>query len=261
MKVSNRLIKKLVSIIHRPFILALDMVCPPVCAGCRIELESNDAVLCRECWQSLQDTLQDQACPVCGHSAGRYSLVNGRCHRCRNTRPVVSRVVRLGNYQTILRELILALKFRRQSRLDHFLGHLLAAAISGEREISAADMLVPIPLHWRRYWARRYNQAELLTRSTAAALHQQGIHIPVSSDLVRIRNTPPQTSLTSLTDRLANIRGAFAVRAGHNFKDKHICLIDDVTTTGTTLRVAAGTLRRAGARKISAAVLAVAAND
>ena len=91
-------------------------------------------------------------------------------------------------------------------------------------------------------------------------LKKQDCTIPINSDLVRLRNTAPQTSMAP-SHRLINLKGAFGVRRDAGFQDKHICLIDDVTTTGTTLRVAAQTLKKAGAARVSAAVLAVAAND
>ncbi|MCP4709176.1 MAG: ComF family protein [Planctomycetes bacterium] len=119
---------------------------------------------------------------------------------------------------------------------------------------------MPIPLHWRRRWSRRYDQAQLLTRATQLALKQQNLSIPVNCDLLRIRHTAPQTSMAH-SHRLQNLKGAFAVRSDAPLQGKHICLIDDVTTTGTTLRIAGRTLIKAGAAQVSAAVIAVAAND
>jgi len=238
----------------------LDLLCPPACAACRSQINHSSDVLCQKCWSWLQENLLSPACPVCGHNVGQYSLLEGRCHRCQHRRPVVQNVVRVGDYQNTLRELILAFKFHHQSHLDDFLGRLLSAAILGMPSLAGVDTLVPIPLHWRRRWTRRYNQADLLAFSAAKYLHQQGLSVNISFDLLRIRNTPPQTSLTT-SERIINLRGAFAVRCDTPFNGKHICLVDDVSTTGTTLRVAAQTLHKAGARQISAAVLAVAAND
>jgi ComF family protein len=239
----------------------MEVLCPPCCAVCREPIDDSSQTLCHRCWLELQENLQNQACPVCGHSVGKYALIEGRCHRCQHTRPVVSHVIRVGDYNNTLRELILAFKFHRQSHLDSFLGALLAAAVMGAPALAQADLLVPIPLHWRRRWSRRYNQAELLARAAAENLKQQGRSIPVNCDLLRVRNTPPQTAMATMTDRLINLHGAFAVPRTDVFLGKHICLIDDVTTTGTTLRVAAQTIRKAGAKRISAAVLAVAADN
>ena len=191
---------------------------------------------------------------------GPYGLIEGRCHRCQKRRPVVAHVVRVGRYDEVLRKLILALKFRGRQHLDGLLGTMLGDAIMGAPAVRTADVLVPVPLHWRRRLSRRYNQAELLARRAAKRLKEQGCAIPVDRNLLRIRNTRPQTSLAH-SHRLRNLHGAFATRAGRWYEGKHICLVDDVTTTGTTLRVAAAALRKAGAVKVSAAVVAVAAND
>ena len=238
----------------------MELICPSHCLVCSRSISDNHAWLCPACWAELQENLQAQPCPVCGHNVGSYALLKGRCHRCQKRRPVVRRVVRVGDYQKILRELILTLKFRRAGRLDLFLGDLLATAVAAASDYRQIDFLVPVPLHWRRRWSRGYDQAELLARAAATQLRPHGLSLPVRTDLVRIRHTPPQTSL-SPTERLINLRGAFAVRPGHPFTGRHICLIDDVTTTGTTLRVAAQTLRKAGAKSVRAAVLAVAANN
>lgn len=238
----------------------VDSVCPAACAVCSRDVSDGKDVLCGECWQQLHESLQGEACPVCGHDTGPYSLIQGRCLRCQKRRPRVQRIVRVGKYDGVLRQLILNFKFHNQSHLDEFLGSLLAAAIIGDAELRTADCMVPVPLHWRRRLVRKYNQANLLAQSAARQLRRQSTDIPVNKYLLRIRHTEPQTSLAQ-SHRLTNLHGAFATGNKAYCQGKHICLIDDVTTTGTTLRVAATTLKRAGAAKVSAAVLAVAAND
>jgi ComF family protein len=239
---------------------ALELICPSCCAVCRTEISDSKEILCGECWQQLRDNLQSRSCPVCGHNTGPYALIEGRCHRCQRRRPQVGHVVRVGEYDGVLRQLILQFKFHRQSHLDCFLGGLLASAMVGDSGLAQADLLVPIPLHWRRKWSRSYNQSELLAREAARILKSQNYPIRLAGDLVRIRHTQPQTSLAT-SHRLINLHNAFAVCRGIDLSGKHICLVDDVTTTGTTLRVAAHTLKKAGAARVSAAVLAVAAND
>ena len=238
----------------------LELLCPPTCTLCRTEIPDSRDVLCQKCWEQFRENLVGQYCTVCGHDTGPYALIEGRCHRCQNRRPVVSRMVRVGRYHGPLRDMILAFKFRQQSHLDLFLGSLLAAAVLGDPEISQADLLIPIPLHWRRLWSRKYNQAELLTRVARQELTRHENTIAINCDLLRVRYTRPQSSMAP-SHRLINLRHAFAARPDAHYAGKHICLIDDVTTTGTTLRVAAQTLKKAGAARISAAVLAVAAND
>jgi len=238
----------------------LELLCPAACAACEGQISDSKEVLCPECWGRMRENLQGQGCPVCGHDVGPYALIGGRCHRCQGRRPGVSRVVRVGNYSGALREMILGFKFAGKSYLEVFLGELLADAMLGDGDLRQVDLLVPIPLHWRRRWERKYNQAELLARMAATKLRREGWAVPIGLDLLRIRYTEPQTSL-AVSHRLRNLRGAFAVRTDSGYEGKHICLIDDVTTTGTTLRVAAQALKKAGVGRVSAAVLAVAAND
>jgi len=237
-----------------------DLVCPARCAVCAAEPGDMGDTLCPACWQQLRECCPGRYCPTCGHDTGPYALIDGCCHRCQHRRPAVSRVVRVGPYEGPLRELILAFKFGRQSHLDAFLGDLLASAILGDGQLGNVDLFIPIPLHWRRRWSRGYDQAELLAQAAARRLRRHERAAPVNGDLLRVRHTPPQTSL-AVSQRLFNLRRAFAVRPEASFAGKHLCLIDDVATTGTTLRVAAQALRKAGAARVSAAVLSVAAND
>lgn len=238
----------------------MELLCPSLCPACSDELNDHSETLCSDCWHKLRESIPGQYCPVCGHDSAPYALIEGRCHRCQNRRPAVNHVLRVGSYRGVLRELILAFKFRRQSHLDNFLGSLLASAFLGDPKLRDVDLIIPVPLHWRRRWSRSYDQAELLARATARKLRIQQRNIPVNCDLLRVRYTQPQTSLAP-SHRLTNLRGAFALRPDVCFEDKHLCLIDDVTTTGTTLRVAAQALRKIRPKRISAAVLAVAAND
>ena len=252
--------KRCINVGQRAGHALLEVICPATCGGCGRRIAYGDEFLCDECWSKLRGNLGGQTCPTCGRDVGAYGLIEGRCHRCQNRRPVVGQVVRVGRYDGVLRELILALKFKGRQSLDGLLGTMLADAIVGAPGLGGADVLVPVPLHWRRRLSRRYNQAELLARRAARRLKEQGRAIPVDRNLLRVRHTRPQTSLAH-SHRLRNLHGAFATRAGGWYEGKHICLVDDVTTTGTTLRVAAAALRKAGAAKVSAAVIAVAAND
>jgi len=238
----------------------LEWIYPSVCPGCKRRLGEFREILCTDCWNGLQTALSVPYCRRCGRDTSPYTQVEGRCPRCRKEKPKLSHLCRVGRYQEPIREIILAYKFHRQSWFDEFLGNLLAEAILGSEALRTADFLVPIPLHWRRKWVRTYNQSELLAEQAAKRLKRDGVSIPVNLDLVRMRYTPPQTTLPP-EKRLVNLKHAFSARPDAPFRGKHICLIDDVTTTGTTLHYAAKALRKAGAETVSAAVIAVADND
>ena len=109
---------------------------------------------------------------------------------------------------------------------------------------------MPVPLHWRRRFQRGFNQSALIAKGLTLDNAQ------FNTDLVRIRYTQQQIELT-VAARKRNVEGAFAVRKGHNFKGKNICLVDDVKTTGATLNECAKVLKEAGAGKVFAFVLAV----
>ncbi len=155
-------------------------------------------------------------------------------------------------FQEPVQSLIHKFKYENTFALGTELGELMVQAWPVWRH--SVDLIVPVPLHARRYRERRYNQSELLARHLAMRLH-----IPLETKaLQRQRDTQPQVHL-SATERQANVVGAFAVPAnidGRTFLGKHILLIDDVFTTGATLSAAATALYQAGATAVSGYCLA-----
>ena len=134
------------------------------------------------------------------------------------------------------------LAFKHGDRLDAAptLARWLARA--GDELFADADLIVPVPLHRRRLFARRYNQSAVL----AIALGQVvGVAVAVDA-LVRLRPTPTQGGLDR-SARAANVRGAIAARDGSRLKGKRVVLIDDVLTTGATVAACVTALKRAGA--------------
>lgn len=150
-----------------------------------------------------------------------------------------------------VRALVRALKYRGDLRAARLLGELLHDELFEELAergpTGAPIVLVPVPLAPARERKRGWNQAELLARALAAA--SPGGYDVRTDILARTRDAPSQTSLASAKERASNVRGAFAVAAGAAVPARCI-VIDDVVTTGSTLREAAGALRRAGAREI-----------
>jgi competence protein ComFC len=162
-------------------------------------------------------------------------------------------IARAGIYGEALRKMLVAFK-RDRTELAAHLSTLANPAFEVCGFYDEIEMLVPVPLHWRRRLSRGYNQAELLAKK----LHHPSAKI--NYDLARIRYTKMQPSL-SLAERQANVRDAFAVRRGHRFSGKTLCLVDDVKTTGATLNECAKVLKEAGAKKVFALVLAVAGQN
>ncbi len=152
-----------------------------------------------------------------------------------------------GVFEEPLRELVHLFKYAGVTALARPLGRLLRLAMPRDRRF---DLIVPTPLHWRRRWTRGYNQSMLLARELAPVLGLK----PVNA-LRRTRATPTQAGL-SRTARRANVAGAFVVRDASLVRGRRVLLVDDVMTTGATLRACAAALKRAGAQSVSIAVLA-----
>ena len=150
--------------------------------------------------------------------------------------------------------MILAFK-KGRTELDITLGFLANSALRGSVFYNDIEFFVPVPLHWSRRLVRGYNQALIIAKKLK---HPSA---KINTDLVRIRYTKSQVKMPSPTQRARNVAGAFAVRYGHNFTGRNICLIDDIKTTGATLNECARTLKQAGASKVFALVLAVAGQN
>lgn len=151
-------------------------------------------------------------------------------------------------YEPPLRDVVVGLKYRRLEYLGDALGDALAERFAPD--LAGCAAVVAVPLHWTRALRRGYNQAELIARRVARRLG-----VPLERPLAR-RYASPQTGLPR-ERRLANLSRAFAWRAGRPRGAPHWLLVDDVVTTGTTLRRAARALRRGGVGEVTALTAAL----
>jgi competence protein ComFC len=228
---------------------------PAVCDNCGERIGEADKSLCRQCWDELLLCAGADYCPQCGLDASRYALVDGRCPNCLGKDIHFDGIARGGVYLDALKEMILAFKLSGRTELDRHLGFIANSALQGSGFYDKIDFFVPVPLHWRRRIVRGYNQSQLIAKS----LNHPSARL--STDLVRIRHTKEQPSMTSFRQRALNVAGAFAVRYGHKFSQKSVCLIDDVKTSGATLNECARVLKQAGAVNVFSLVLAVAGQN
>ena len=189
------------------------------CTGCAIPLPATDALLCGKC------------------SGGSGPL---------------DRAVAALAYEYPLDRVIAALKYRRRAMYARVLGELLAIRLIEARatsEFELPQLLVPVPMHWRRRFERQHNHAELICQRLGRELG-----IPVDSrSLRRLRNTQPQTGMTRAV-RQRNLRNAFSVEG--SFDGLSVGIVDDVITTGSTVRELAAVVRRAGAVEVQAYAVA-----
>jgi len=224
---------------------------PAVCVNCRISISETDNCLCRDCWDRLLISTGADYCQRCGRDAGKYGLLAGSCPDCQGKGILFDRIARAGIYEHTLRKMILSFKNGR-TEIDSILGFLANSALQGSDFMSDVELFVPVPLHWTRRLIRGYNQSHVLVKKLKKCTDK------VSTDLVRVRRTRSQPAMTSPAARIKNVAGAFAVRYRHKFTGRAICLVDDIKTTGATLNECAKTLKKAGALKVFALVLAVA---
>lgn len=155
-----------------------------------------------------------------------------------------------GSYEGALRDLIRLLKYGKVVTVARPLSRRLLGALPLNERF---DLVMAMPMHWRKRWARGFNQAELLARPVARRMG-----LKLANNLRRRRYTPPQASLDE-AQRRQSPQGSFAVRKAERVKGKRVLLIDDVYTTGSTLRAGAEALKAAGAAHVS--VLALARAD
>jgi ComF family protein len=230
-----------------------ELILPSSCLSCgrtglgQAQLQFG---LCEGCRPAIIDD-PHEVCSRCATTIGPFTDVSSGCGDCRNRSFAFQSAVRLGPYDGLLRTCILRLKSSAGEILAERLGTLFAEVKRSELARLQPDLVVPVPLHWRRRIYRGYNQAEAIAFEVARSLN-----LPCEPRwLKRIRSTPQQLQ-PSASAREANVRGAFRARGNARFAGRRVLIIDDVMTTGSTLDAAARAIRSAGAESVVGGVLA-----
>jgi len=206
----------------------------PVCPACLALPKPLQAeFFCRACRTPFVDD----------YPLDEYDL----CMVCREGLANFDAAYSFGSYEGSLQQLIHLFKYAKVESLADTLGHFMLQALPLEANF---DLVIAMPMHWRKRWERGFNQAELLAEPVA---RRYGLRL--AKNLRRTRYTKSQAGLTE-ADRRANLRGSFEVWRAEQVAGRRILLIDDVFTTGSTLRAAAEVLKAAGAAHVAALTLA-----
>jgi len=228
--------------------LALDIALPTLCVSCREPVDGEG--VCADCWARLS-FIAPPYCPRLGipfvYDPGPDML---SMEAIANP-PAYARARAAVRYDEIARTLVHALKYGDRLDLAPIMGRWMANA--GRPLLADADALVPVPLHWRRQWARRFNQSALLAEVIANASGCKVAH----GALKRVKSTHQQVGLDK-SARAQNVQGAFRVPAEGRIEvlGRKLVLVDDVLTSGATVDVCARTLLRAGAASVDVVVFA-----
>ncbi|HET8797485.1 MAG TPA: ComF family protein [Thermoanaerobaculia bacterium] len=230
---------------------AVRIVLPSWCVSCRRELPWNErtASCCASCWAALPK-YRGPKCVSCALPAVHPDAGEHLCIACMTDRLPVEWCEAWGEYAGSLERLLHALKFERHDFLAAPLAELAEETLRARGDL-AFDTLVPVPMTRAKMRRRGYNQAELLARALSSRLA-----LRCDMTLLRRRGERATQSTLPKRERAANVRGAFT--ASSRVKGKSILIVDDICTTGETLRACATALLRAGASRVCAVAVAKA---
>ncbi len=218
---------------------------PPACVVCQRTVPAGE-YLCGPCAEKMP-TIREPACRVCSQAFAGVMPGPFTCAECEERRFAFECNVSARRLAGLTRDLVHRFKYGDEHYLRRPLGHWLAEALACDLRLSGGppvSALVPVPLHPRRRRERGFDQAEALCRVVA-----KRTRLPVWNALRRVRYTETQTRLAR-SERLENLRGAFAPGKRRPVGGAHLILVDDVFTTGATVDECARVLRRAGAASV-----------
>lgn len=229
----------------------LNTLFPPRCIRCNKDLPMPHT-LCQKCWVQLNFITAPQ-CSCCGWPFA--FAIDGQylCGNCVRLPPLFTQARSVFRYDEGVKPLIL--RFKHGDALDLVPRFSAWMVEAGEKSnlFTSLTALVPVPLHWRRLFMRRYNQAALLAQGISAATG-----IPCHTGWLRRKKATPSQSAHNRQQRLMNMRGAF--RIPHPQKNavrgSRILLVDDVFTTGATVTECARILLSQGASEVRVLTLA-----
>ncbi|EKE25773.1 MAG: phosphoribosyltransferase [uncultured bacterium] len=225
----------------------LDILFPIKCISCKKE----GFWICHKCFNKIHINTEHY-CSVCQTKL----TPNGKtCISCKRVNHLDGMIWATNYREPIIAQAIHLFKYRFIQDLHYPLGNLILKSMT-KTEMPIPDLIIPIALHPRRLRWRGFNQSELLAKiisNNLLPLHK----IPIAEDiLMRQKNTKPQMEIKRRKQRQQNISGAFSIKNSNLIENKTILLIDDVSTTGSTIFECAKILKSQGAKEVFAAIVA-----
>ncbi|MEM7400681.1 MAG: ComF family protein [Pseudomonadota bacterium] len=217
-----------------------ELIYPKLCLHCGAEGE-HDMDLCLRCYENL--SWIKFACQRC---ALQLKNDNAKiCGACSKRKLSFEQAIAPFLFEGFIREAIYKFKFNQKLNLGKLLAQLLLRHID-TKDVEIPDVIVPVPLHKNRLRKRGYNQALEIARIITKKLDCELSY----KSVFRNRDTSTQMELPA-KHRHKNVMGAFSIKKeACELNNKHVCIIDDVMTTGNTVNEVAKCLRNAGAKRV-----------
>lgn len=224
---------------NKPIKRLLRLFFPEACVACGDELLEEEIGICLNCMYKLPKT-------------NNYKIIDNQVEQFMAGRIPFERIASYCIYSKggILQPLIHNLKYYNRSDIGTLLGRLFAADLVDSEFLAPIDLIVPVPLHPKRLRSRGYNQSEIIAKGIS-----DKTLIPLSTgNLIRLIYNPTQTKMLK-NQRWENVKNIFEVKDITQFENKHILLVDDVITTGSTIEACGVALQRCDSLKLSIATI------
>ena len=250
----------------------LDVMLPPTCPGCRA-IVGPPGGLCPECWEKVtfisDPDISGSGCSICGHPfefSGEFSGPSTTddgpikdmaiCGPCAGETPPFGRARAAFVYDDASRKMVLAFKHADQTEWAGFFATMLMRA--GQELIDDCDLIIPVPLSRKKLFSRRYNQSAEIARKLSKRSGKPFAYDLLSRIPVRGAKKASQGNLNRRA-RFENVRGVFKVpvKNASQLQGRSVLLVDDVLTTGATVRAASRALIKAGVKNVDVLTLAL----
>ncbi|MDP4240233.1 MAG: ComF family protein [Bacteroidota bacterium] len=225
-----------------PFVDFINLMFPDLCVVCGCVLQKNEHQLCLSCLHDIPKT-------------NYHLMVDNPIEKRFWGKIPVYRATSYFFFQkgSSFQKLLHILKYQGNKEIGELMGRYAAIDLLDSPDFTSIDLIIPVPLHPKKYKSRGYNQSEWIGKGMCTILNK-----PLdTSTLIRIRENATQTK-KSVFERYENTEGIFAINDKMILEGKHILLVDDVLTTGSTLEACARALLETPGIRISIFTLAVA---